>query len=126
VPDSIDPIIDRLKQLQDTAGDLHDVHVFTDDVIAAAQRAAAMYARQLATAVFKGDLEGAARAQRENPMPGIMALAARLREREARCFETLRQEWLDVAADDLLNQICDVADTLRAIGAHYPTLLHGD
>jgi CHAD domain-containing protein len=90
----VDPILDQLKRLQDLAGDLHDVHVFANDIVAAAQVGAAAYARQLTLAVVKGDVVEAAQAQRENPTPGVLAVAARLRERGARCFEELRWEWL--------------------------------
>jgi acyl-CoA reductase-like NAD-dependent aldehyde dehydrogenase len=124
VPD-ISHILDRLKQLQDTAGNLHDIHLLTDEVMAAAQRAGATHAKRLATAVFKGDLSGVAQTQRENPIPGILALAARLREREAHCFEILAREWLDGAADDLFNHVHAVADTLRAAASSYSPLNHG-
>jgi CHAD domain-containing protein len=125
LPD-IDPILGQLKRLQDTAGDLHDVQVFTDEVIVAAQRAAATHTKRLALAIFKGDLHAVAQTQQENPIPGILTLAARLRERGTRCFETLKREWLDGAAEDLLNQVHAAAHALRAASTSQCPPLYGD
>jgi CHAD domain-containing protein/CYTH domain-containing protein len=78
-------IIDRLKQLQDVFGDVHDVHVFAPtlaDAIAEATRL---------------DL-GAEGSGKEALVPGLSALEASLRERGAAAFEKARGAWLDDAA----------------------------
>ena len=64
-------IIDRLKQLQDAFGDVHDVHVFAPTL---------------------------ADAMAEAKRPDLSALQASLRERGVAAFEKARGAWLDDAA----------------------------
>ena len=110
----IEVVLEWLKRLQDVTGDLHDVHVFANDIVAAAQVGAAAYARGLTVAVLKGDVGEAAQAQRENPTPGVLAVAARLRERSAGGFEVLRREWLgEGATDELVGWVRGIADRGR-------------
>jgi CHAD domain-containing protein/CYTH domain-containing protein len=94
-------IIDRLKQLQDAFGDVHDVHVFAPtlaDTIAEATRL---------------DL-GAEGSGKEALVPGLSGLEASLRERGASAFEKARGAWLD---DKAAGFFADVQRVGEAIGA---------
>ena len=110
----MDEIVEQLKRLQDVAGDFHDVHVFANDIVAAAQVGAAAYAKDLTLAVVKGDVGEAARAQKDNPTPGVLAVAARLRERASAGFEELRRDWLEGGKSGwVLEEVRKVAEGVR-------------
>lgn len=79
-------IIDRLKQLQDAFGDVHDVHVFAPTL---------------------------ADAMAEATRPDLSALEASLRERGAAAFESARGAWLGDKAAGFFN---DVGRIGQAIG----------
>ena len=109
-------MLEQLRALQDSAGDLHDAHLFAEVIVHAAGRGAAGHGERLARAVVRGDLEEAAHAQRDNPMPGIFAVAARLRERQEETFERLRRDWLEGKAEMVVAQLRIIADALRQRG----------
>jgi CHAD domain-containing protein/CYTH domain-containing protein len=89
------PLIERLKLLQDTLGDLHDVHVFAGELRDALEEAAGEVASQpvAGPAPAPGEAgrwsEGALGAAE-----GIVALAERLRQRGEATFAGVRAEWL--------------------------------
>ena len=74
-----DAIIETLKTLQDSLGDLHDVHVFSEEVVVAAEEAAAR--------------------------PGLLRLARRLRERGARAYAGIAREWLNDAGTSFFDRV---------------------
>jgi CHAD domain-containing protein len=75
------PIIETLKSLQDSFGDLHDVHVFSG-VVGAAQEVA------------------------ESPaQPGLVRLARRLHERGTRAYAGIARDWLDGGGASLFEQV---------------------
>jgi CYTH domain-containing protein len=87
--------VKRLKRLQDALGDLHDAHVFAEEV------------ERLAADAGGGDAA-------EDPGPGLAALGARLHARRAEAFDDARR-WLgggDGAA--LLADARTLADSLAA------------
>ena len=72
-------IVETLKTLQDSLGDLHDVHVFSEEVVPAAGEAAAR--------------------------PGLIRLARRLRERGARAYASIERNWLNDAGASFFDRV---------------------
>ncbi len=107
-------IIETLKTLQDALGDLHDVHVFSEVVMAATEEAAVLQARRVAEVVLS-DEDGDAqmrRARSRDPGPGLIRLARRLHERGARAYAGIEREWLNDAGAPFFEQVCDLAAEL--------------
>jgi CHAD domain-containing protein/CYTH domain-containing protein len=92
-------IVDRLKELQDTFGDVHDVHVF-----------GATLAGVLAD-VSRMDLEGEATG-REALVPGLSALTVSLRARGVAAFEKARGAWLGDAAAGFFAEVGRVGEAI--------------
>src|SRR5439155_11324774 len=67
-----DAIIETLKTLQDCLGDLHDVHIFADELMAATRKAAA-------------------------PRSGLRGFARLLHERGMHAFAEIERDWLNDA-----------------------------
>ena len=78
-----DAIIDTLKSLQDALGDLHDVHVFSPEVEAAVEEAAAR--------------------------PGLLRLARRLQERGAIAYADIERHWLNDAGASFFDRVRELA-----------------
>jgi CHAD domain-containing protein len=91
-------IVDQLKDLQDILGDLHDVHVFAEEIAAAAEMAAAEHARRLSQAVLSdGGMARVKEMRSSDPGAGLIALGKRLHQRGLRAFERLERDWLGEA-----------------------------
>jgi CHAD domain-containing protein len=106
-------IIDRLKELQDVLGDLHDVHVFAEEIAAAAETAAAEHARRLSQAVLSDG--GATRVKEmrsSDPAAGLIALEKRLHQRGVHAFERLERGWLGDADAPFFERVVAHADSL--------------
>ncbi|HKW42204.1 MAG TPA: CHAD domain-containing protein [Gemmatimonadales bacterium] len=100
-------IIDRLKQLQDLLGELHDLHVLAAELGDASADAAAERARRQHQAAVR-DATRAAPKRRPRPAPGsagVLALARLVAQWEERLFSRLVSEWID---DALLALVEDV------------------
>jgi CHAD domain-containing protein/CYTH domain-containing protein len=117
--DEAPPLVDRLKVLQDTLGDLHDAHLFAEEIVSAATAAAAEQAQRESLAVLEGDAEGetARRERRRDPRPGLLALGKRLRERADRAFASVKEEWLDGRAGEFIVQVLALGERLETRGA---------
>jgi len=85
-------LIHTLKSLQDSLGDLHDVHVFVEELADKDTPAAAA--------------------------PGVDWLARRLRERGGLAFAEVERAWLDNAGDSFFDRVRDFGAQL----AHIATL----
>jgi len=106
-----DAIIETLKTLQDSLGDLHDVHVFSEEVVAAAEDAAASQARRVSEVVLgeeNGD-DRVRRARSRDPGPGLLRLARRLHERGARAYAGIERDWLNDAGASFFDRVRDLA-----------------
>jgi CHAD domain-containing protein len=104
-------LVKRLRHLQDTIGEMHDVHVMAADVIQAAETAGAEQARRVATALLEsdtGDHEAQAQ-QARDPRLGLLAVAAQLRARGEAAFAELRGQWLGDRVHVLVMEARDVA-----------------
>ena len=89
-----DELIDRLKDIQDLLGEVHDLQELEKVVRTAVATAAAERAGQLLDATL-ADLRPPARSpRRRGRQSGLVAIARRIRLREADLFATLRKEWL--------------------------------
>jgi CHAD domain-containing protein len=102
-------LVKRLRHLQDTIGEMHDVHVMAEEVIEAAERAGAEQTRRVATALLEGEADADAHHEHaRDPRPGLLAIATQLRRRGEAAFSELQTRWLGEHAPDL-------TDTARAI-----------
>ncbi|MBK5187386.1 MAG: CHAD domain-containing protein [Gemmatimonadaceae bacterium] len=93
-----DDIIAELVRLQDTLGDLHDVHVFSATIAVPHERARRRSGRQ-------GELE-----------LGLTALTRRLRARGARAYGRIEHEWLSQRAAPFFERVRDVAAEVARLG----------
>lgn len=76
-------IIETLKTLQDSLGDLHDVHVLADTVVAVAAAAATR--------------------------PGLLRLTRRLHERGARAYASVERDWVNDAGASFFDRVRQLA-----------------
>jgi CHAD domain-containing protein len=107
-------LVKRLRNLQDTIGEMHDVHVMSIEVIQAAETAGAEQARRVATALLeseKGDQEVRDQ-QARDPRLGLLAVAAQLRARGESAFAELQQRWLGDHSHDLSNEARQIAASI--------------
>lgn len=106
-------IVDRLKELQDALGDLHDVHVFAEEIAEASEKAGAVQARRVARAAIEEDgAERVRRARAEDPGPGLLAIAKRLHARGLRAFGRIQHDWLGDASAPFLDRVRAYADDI--------------
>jgi CHAD domain-containing protein len=103
-------IIETLKGLQDRLGDLHDVHMFANEVVGATEKAAASRARRVWETVLATDAEESEshrvrRARARDPGPGLFGLARRLRERGATAFAAIERDWLNDAGAPFFERV---------------------
>ena len=110
IPDG-DSIIETLKSLQNALGDLHDVHVFSKEIVTAAEEAAASQTRRVSEAVLgeSPDLRAVRRARSSDPVPGILHLATRLHDRGARAYADIERDWLEGAGASFFDRVRDFA-----------------
>jgi CHAD domain-containing protein len=87
-------LITRLKAIQDLLGELHDLQELEKVVRAAIATAAAERAEQLLDATLAEPSPAGPRPRRRGRRSGLVAIAKRIRDREADLFATLRKDWL--------------------------------
>jgi CHAD domain-containing protein/CYTH domain-containing protein len=109
-----EPAIERLRSLQDELGDLHDSHVFVAELARAVEAAALIQARRVTDALRAWQAEPAPAEESDDPRPGMLALARRLRERGRAAFDTIAARWLDGAADSFFHDLADLGRRLAA------------
>lgn len=93
-------LVADLSKLQDTFGDWHDVHVFSNAIVRASESAAAAEGRRVSEAVVEGaDARHALRTDRQHQIRlGLLALASRLHERGQEAFAEAKTKWLGAGA----------------------------
>jgi CHAD domain-containing protein len=89
-----DELIARLKTIQDLLGELHDLQELEKVVRAAVSTAAAERAEQLLEATLTAPPPAGSPPRRRGRQSGLVAIAKRIRAREADLFATLRKDWL--------------------------------
>jgi len=108
----VEPILERLRGLQDELGDLHDSHVFVAKLVGAVESAARRQTRRVTEALREWRPEPAPQPQSDDPRPGLLALARRLRERGRTAFATVAAGWLNGAADPFFHELADLGSRL--------------
>ncbi|HET7248293.1 MAG TPA: CHAD domain-containing protein [Gemmatimonadales bacterium] len=89
-----DELIRRLKAIQNLLGELHDLQALESVVRTAVGTAAAERAEQLLVAKLTEPAPAGRPPSRRGRRAGLVAIAQRIRLREAELFATLQQEWL--------------------------------
>lgn len=99
-------LVQRLKQLQDNLGELHDLSVLEEEVRIALEAAAVARAGRIWELTLEDEPEPPAirAAQRRRQNPGLFAVAQRSRARREMLFRQIKAEWL-VGAGQWANAI---------------------
>ena len=128
LPDG-DAIIRTLKTLQDALGDLHDVHVFAEELVGATEQAAGSRARRVSEVVLEEDDETTEddrvrRARARDPGPGLLGLARRLHERGMKAYAEIEQNWLNDAGARFFERVSDLTTDLKSRSLHGTEIEH--
>jgi CYTH domain-containing protein/CHAD domain-containing protein len=101
-------MIATLKSLQDALGDVHDAHVFADELVIATESAAGSRARR----VSEGGLADDKDESEDDPGPGLLALARLLHEQGTTAFGRIEREWLNDAGAPFFERVSWLAAEL--------------
>ena len=115
-------LLSQLKSLQDTLGELHDAHVFSQEIGSAIGEAAAEDARRLSEAVLAGESTQQAlrRLRRRDPRPGLLEITTRLRQRSEQAFARLQESgWLGDGAGGFFERLTQFAQRLAEAGSEH-------
>jgi CHAD domain-containing protein/CYTH domain-containing protein len=115
-------LLTELKTLQDTLGELHDAHVFSQEIGSAIGEAAAEDARRLSGAVLAGDSTQQAlrRLRRRDPRPGLLEVTTRLRQRSEHAFAKLQESgWLGDTAGGFFERLTHFVQDLAEAGREH-------
>lgn len=118
-----DAMIETLKGLQDVLGDLHDVHVFAEELVAATEDAAGSRARRVSEVVLADDTDDSEddrvrRARARDPGPGLLGIARLLHERGMVAYARLESEWLNDAGAPFFERVSEVVVELGRSSSH--------
>jgi len=110
-------MIETLKALQDVLGDLHDVHVFADELVTATEDAAGSRARRVSEVVLADDKDDSEhdrvrRARARDPGPGLLGIARLLHERGMHAYAKLESDWLNDAGAPFFERVSELAAEL--------------
>jgi CHAD domain-containing protein/CYTH domain-containing protein len=103
--DGVEPLIGKLRELQDALGELRDSRTQRAALHRDLAKAGREHERRLDAAVRAGVEHPPALDDGDDPRPGLLALAERLEEREAEAFARLRADWLVGAADSFFEAV---------------------
>jgi len=111
--------IETVKALQDVLGDLHDVHVFADELVPATEDAAGSRARRVSEVVLADDKDESEseddrvrRARARDPGPGLLGIARLLHERGMHAYARLESDWLNDAGAPFFERVSELAAEL--------------
>jgi CHAD domain-containing protein len=106
------PLMEELKALQDTLGELHDAQLFAGEL-------ATMISEVVAHTFTSGDnnVRGTKRAHasaRVGPVSGLRVLSRRMRRAEETSFQTYARSWSPAATEAFSSRVSAFAADLRA------------
>ncbi|MGH7630455.1 MAG: CHAD domain-containing protein, partial [Gemmatimonadales bacterium] len=87
-------IVAQLKALQDVLGELHDAHVFAGELAESLEGAAVEQAKRVSRELLQWTADAAPEVGVEDPRPGLVALAHRLRDIAESAYTRFQAEWL--------------------------------
>ena len=110
-------IVATLKTFQDALGELHDVHVFAQELVDVTEKAAGERAKRISEVVLEDDKEESEddrvrRARARDPGPGLLGLARRLHECGMEAFREVQRNWLNDAGSDFFARVGAFAEAL--------------
>ena len=108
-------LVTRLKLLQDLLGDMHDADVAAHLIAEAMEDAAHEGGKRVAARLRSAsrlDTTTLRREKRLDPMPGLMALAARVQFRRQEAWTELERDWLPHASPRLVEPLLGLAEAL--------------
>jgi CHAD domain-containing protein/CYTH domain-containing protein len=118
VSDDAKGLVQRLKQLQDALGEVHDAHLWSTELAKVLEDAAHRDAQAIA-ALARAELPAKrTRSSRSAARlrPGLIALAQGVRAHAEEAFARVQSEWLGDAANDFLGQARALAERFKAAG----------
>jgi CYTH domain-containing protein len=105
----VEPLIVKLRSLQDELGDLHDSQTHRAELGRELAKARRVHAQRLDDAVRTASLPATNEDDAgADPRPGLLAVIERLEEREREAFAQLRADWLAGAADQFFEAVTTV------------------
>jgi CHAD domain-containing protein/CYTH domain-containing protein len=109
-------IVAQLKALQDVLGELHDAHVFAGELGESLEGAAVEQAKRVSRELLQwtGEGTGPEVTPVEDPRPGLVALAHRLRDIAEAAYGRFQAEWLGGRSVEFFARVRDVAAGLTA------------
>jgi CYTH domain-containing protein/CHAD domain-containing protein len=116
VLDGAPAIVAQLKSLQDMLGRLHDAHVFAAELADSLEGAAVEQARRVSRELLQwvDDAPPPDAAPIEDPRPGLVALAHRLRDIAEASYAAFQSEWLGARSAEFFARIRELATGLTA------------
>ncbi|HTQ80527.1 MAG TPA: CHAD domain-containing protein [Thermoanaerobaculia bacterium] len=107
-------VVERLKELQDLLGELHDAHVLEGELREALGRAAVEQVEKLFDLTLQGSADPrlTSALRRRRAEPGLLAVANQNRRRRDRLFAELSSGWLEGRAAGLLERAAGLAASL--------------
>ncbi len=106
----IETITKELAELQDRFGELHDAQLFGSEIATAV-------AELLAAHGAASTRSSAAKTSADDPVPGLHAIARRLRRAEETAYAAAEERWLGDTASSLLARVATVAELLDGVAA---------
>jgi CHAD domain-containing protein/CYTH domain-containing protein len=109
-------IVARLKALQDVLGELHDAHVFAGELAESLEGAAVEQAQRVSRELLHWTTDVAAPevGTDEDPRPGLVALAHRLRDIAESAYTRFHAEWLGGKSTAFFAEVRELAARLTA------------
>ena len=117
--DGTPAVVAQLKSLQEVLGELHDAHVFAGELAESLEGAAVEQAKRVSRELLHWTVDPAPSELPvgEDPRPGLVALAHRLRDIAEFAYTRFQGEWLGGRADGFFAEVRELAGRLTARGA---------